>query len=162
MNTAYILLGSNEGNRQEHLLKALKLINTEAGAIWEQSEVYITMAWGNTEQPDFLNQVLCLHTSLAPQQLLETLLGIEKKLGRSRNGIKWMQRIIDIDILFYDALILQTPELIIPHPFIQERRFALVPLLEIASEYIHPVLKKNIRALVNECRDPLEVKKFQI
>ncbi len=162
MNTAYILLGSNEGNRQEHLLKALKLINTEAGAVWEQSEVYITMAWGNTEQPDFLNQVLCLHTSLAPQQLLATLLGIEKKLGRSRNGIKWMQRIIDIDILFYGALILQTPELIIPHPFIQDRRFALVPLAEIASEYIHPVFKKNIRALVNECRDPLEVKKFQI
>ena len=160
MNTAYILLGSNEGDRQTHLLKAIEFIEKGAGSVVKQSEIYTTMAWGNLEQPDFLNQVLCVHTCFPPAQLLNSLLAIEEKLGRLRNGAKWMPRTIDTDILFYDELILHTADLVIPHPYIQDRKFVLIPLAEIAPQHLHPLLKKNMQSLVDQCTDLLEVKLF--
>jgi 2-amino-4-hydroxy-6-hydroxymethyldihydropteridine diphosphokinase len=160
MNTAYLLLGSNEGDRLQHLSRALKLIDQKAGTLIKQSAIYVTVAWGNTDQPDFLNQVICITTDLSPQQLLKSLLAIEREIGRTRTGTKWMQRIIDLDILFYNDLAMATEELTIPHPFLQDRKFVLVPLLEIAAAYVHPVLQKNIAALTEACTDNLEVKKL--
>jgi 2-amino-4-hydroxy-6-hydroxymethyldihydropteridine diphosphokinase len=160
MNTAYLLLGSNEGDRLQHLSQASKLIGQRAGMLVNQSAIYVTVAWGYNDQPDFLNQVVSISTDLSPQQLLNTMLSIEQEIGRTRTGAKWMQRIIDIDILFYNDLVMETEELNIPHPFLQDRRFVLVPLLEIASTYIHPVFLKSIAALTEACTDKLEVKKL--
>lgn len=161
MNKAYILLGSNEGDRLFHLSKALELIEQEAGAVSKRSEVYITVAWGYQEQPDFLNQVICIETVLSPQQLLKQLLEIEQMLGRTRTDTKWRQRIIDLDILFYNELVLKEESLCIPHPFIQDRKFVLIPLLEIAATLVHPVFGKDITSLTLECKDTLEVKKLE-
>lgn len=160
MNTAYVLLGSNEGDRLQHLTNALNYMKQDIGSIVKASAVYTTLAWGNTEQPDFLNQVVCIETSLSAQQLLEALLLVEKKLGRIRSGTKWMQRIIDLDVLFYNDAIIDSAELQIPHPHLQDRKFVLVPLQEIAPAFIHPLLKKNIITLTAECKDQLEVKKL--
>ena len=157
MNNAYILLGSNEGDRMQHLSNALKRIEQKAGSILRRSGIYTTAAWGNTDQPDFLNQVICVTTTLSPQQLLNTLLDIEKELGRLRSGTKWMQRIIDLDILFYNDAVINTADLTIPHPHLQDRKFVLVPLCEIASGWIHPVLKKDIAALTAACKDASDV-----
>jgi 2-amino-4-hydroxy-6-hydroxymethyldihydropteridine diphosphokinase len=162
MNTAYLLLGSNEGDRVQHLSHALKLIDQKAGTLAKQSAIYVTVAWGNAEQPDFLNQVVCITTDLSPQQLLNALLAIEQEIGRIRTGAKWMQRIIDLDILFYNDLVMATEELTIPHPFLQDRKFVLVPLLEIAATYVHPVFQKSVAALTDACIDQLEVKKLMI
>lgn len=161
MNTAYVLLGSNEGDRLQHLSKALELIAQQAGAIVKQSEIYVTVAWGYQDQPDFLNQVICIQTRLSPQQLLKHLLEIEQELGRTRTNTKWMQRIIDLDILFYNELVLKEESLCIPHPFIQERRFVLIPLREIAAGLMHPVLKRDIETLTAECSDTLEVQRLE-
>lgn len=161
MNTAYILLGSNEGDRLQHLSNALELIEQQAGTLIKQSDIYVTLAWGYREQPDFLNQVICIETQLSPQQLLKQLLDIEKTLGRIRSGTKWLQRIIDLDILFYNDLILKEELLCIPHPFLQERKFVLIPLEEIAAKLVHPVFKKNITTLIAECNDTLEVKRLE-
>lgn len=162
MNRAYILLGSNEGDRLSHLSNALERINKQAGKVMQSSAVYVTVAWGYKDQPDFLNQVVCIETSLTPHQLLKNLLDTEKELGRIRSGTKWMQRIIDLDILFYNDLILKEEELTIPHPHIQDRKFVLVPLREIASNLIHPVFKKDITALTAECKDTSEVKTLTV
>jgi 2-amino-4-hydroxy-6-hydroxymethyldihydropteridine diphosphokinase len=161
MNTAYLLLGSNEGDRLQHLSQALNLINQKAGTVVKQSAIYVTVAWGYSDQPDFLNQVVSITTALSPLQLLKELLAIEQEIGRTRTGAKWMQRIIDLDILFYNDLVLTTEELILPHPFLQDRRFVLVPLLEIAAAYVHPVFQKNITALTELCNDKLEVQKLK-
>lgn len=160
MNTAYILLGSNEGDRIQHLTNALRYINQEVGTIVTESAVYTTLAWGYTEQPDFLNQVICIDTLMTAEQLLYALLGIEKKLGRIRNNTKWLQRIIDLDILFYNDAVIHSADLQIPHPHLQDRKFVLVPLEEIAPLYIHPILKKNIATLTAECTDTLNVNKL--
>ncbi len=162
MNKAYILLGSNEGNRLEYLSRALDLIQQEAGKMLLQSGIYETVAWGNPDQPDFLNQVICIDTTLDPLSLLKKLLDIEKMMGRSRNGSKWMQRIIDLDILFYEDRVVKEKDLCIPHPFIQDRKFVLLPLKEIASGLVHPVLKKDIATLAGVCKDMLEVRKLPL
>ena len=159
MNSAYLILGSNIGNSWEILAKANDLIKSEAGEIIKKSSVYESAAWGNKNQPNFLNQALCVSTKLSAIALLKTLLVIEQQLGRVRDGSKWMARSIDIDILFYNADIISTEELKIPHPYIHERRFVLLPLQEIAGEFIHPQHKKSIAKLLVECPDKLEVVK---
>ncbi|HET6225991.1 MAG TPA: 2-amino-4-hydroxy-6-hydroxymethyldihydropteridine diphosphokinase [Bacteroidia bacterium] len=162
MNTAYILLGSNDGDRLQHLATALTRMKEEAGALVKESAIYTTVAWGYTEQPDFLNQVVCIQTDLTPQQLLSALLSIEKEMGRVRGHAKWMQRIIDLDILFYNQDVINESHLHIPHPHLQDRKFVLVPLKEIAASYMHPVLKKDVATLTAACKDTLEVQKLII
>lgn len=157
MNTAYLILGSNVGNKLENLAIAEKHISVMAGKIIKKSSVYITSAWGNTDQPDFLNQALCIETPYTAPDLLASLLSIEQLLGRVRDAQKWMQRTMDIDILFYNNDIISTRDLEIPHPFIQERKFVLIPLSEIASGLTHPVLKKNIEQLLSGCEDNLKI-----
>ncbi|MGB3006218.1 MAG: 2-amino-4-hydroxy-6-hydroxymethyldihydropteridine diphosphokinase [Chitinophagaceae bacterium] len=159
MNTAFLLLGGNLGNRTGNLAQAKEFISSECGRIHAVSSLYETAAWGNTEQPSFLNQALSLSTELSAKQLLRRLLKAEKKMGRIREE-KYGPRIIDIDILFFNAEIHNSTILKLPHPEIQNRRFALLPLVEIAPDFIHPVLKKSITELLKECPDTLPVKKY--
>jgi 2-amino-4-hydroxy-6-hydroxymethyldihydropteridine diphosphokinase len=156
MNTAYLSLGTNEGDRKQWLHQALSLIAKHCGHVTKQSAIYETAAWGITDQSPFLNMVVRLETSLSPGALLSEILTIEVTLGRHRT-IKWGPRIIDIDILFYNDDIINTPSLTIPHPFIEKRRFTLVPLVDIEPYYFHPLLHKTSLALLSECKDDLEV-----
>lgn len=157
MIKAYLLLGSNEGNRIDWLNKAMAALEQTVGSIVSKSSLYETAAWGKEDQPDFLNMALCIETQLSPQQLLQSILQTEIQLGRHRT-VKWGQRTIDIDILFYGNEVIDTPDLKVPHPYIQERRFALVPMNEIAPQFVHPVLQKTIARLLISCPDKLEVR----
>ena len=159
MNTAYLSLGSNIGNRQDWLQQAIKQIGTKCGTILKSSSFYETAAWGINAQPAFLNMVLALQTNLSPIELLNEILTIEISLGRKRE-IKWGARTIDIDILFYDQTILELPNLVIPHPYLHERRFTLVPMAEIAPAFIHPAFNQTITQLLDNCIDKLEVIKI--
>ena len=159
MNTAYLLIGGNIGNRNENLQKAQALIEEHCGAVIKISSVYETAAWGNTNQPSFLNQVLKAETTLTARQLIRKILKLEKLMGRIRKE-KLGPRLIDIDILFFNQEIFNLRFLTIPHPEIQNRRFALQPLAEIAPGLVHPVLKKSITDLLAACTDLLPVKKY--
>jgi 2-amino-4-hydroxy-6-hydroxymethyldihydropteridine diphosphokinase len=158
MNKAFLLTGGNMGNRDENLYRSSVLIEKYCGSIEKKSSLYETAAWGKTDQPDYLNQVLVLDTVLAPEELLKHLLTIEKEMGRFRTE-KYGPRIIDIDILLYNDEVINESKLNIPHPQMQNRRFALVPMDEIASNLIHPVFHKTIHELLIECTDPLTVHK---
>jgi len=156
MNKAYLLTGGNMGNREKNLARAKKLISEQAGKVTRASSLYETAAWGKTDQPSFYNQALELETTLPPKDLLKLLLEIEKKLGRQRDE-KYGPRTIDIDILLYGDQIFNDPQLRIPHPELQNRRFALTPLAEIGPGLVHPVFKKSITELLAICSDTLEV-----
>lgn len=158
MKTAYLLIGGNLGNRYACLQKAVSLIQQFCGKIVHSSEVYETAAWGKTDQPSFYNQALALETALPPEDLMLKLLEIEIAMGRKRKE-KLGPRIIDLDILLIDNLILSTTLLQIPHPALPFRRFALLPLFEIAPEIIHPILHKTITQLLADCSDELDVQK---
>lgn len=159
MNKTYLLLGSNIGNSKASLAKSKTQIEKQIGAIIRQSALYSTAAWGNIKQPDFLNQVIIVETELSAAETMQTILGIEKKMGRVRT-IKNAPRIIDIDILFFNKEIIDMPDLNIPHPQIQNRRFVLVPLNQLSPNMKHPEHKKTIHQLLIHCPDKLNVKKF--
>jgi 2-amino-4-hydroxy-6-hydroxymethyldihydropteridine diphosphokinase len=159
MNRVYLLTGGNVGNRQQYLQESARLIETDCGEITGRSALYETAAWGKTDQATFLNQALELSTTLPAGELMDVLLRIEQGIGR-RRAEKYGPRIIDIDILLYGHAVIASPRLTVPHPHMAARRFALVPLHEIAAAFIHPVLHKTIAELLLECPDPLPVKKF--
>lgn len=159
MNKTYLLLGSNMGNSKQQLKDAIKHIKKDIGKVVRQSGLYVTAAWGNTSQPDFLNQVIVVETKLPAAKLMHTILSIEKKMGRIRT-VKNAPRIIDIDILFFDKEIIKEKNLIVPHPEIQNRRFVLVPLNELSPGLKHPVFGTTIHQLLLHCPDTLNVKKF--
>jgi 2-amino-4-hydroxy-6-hydroxymethyldihydropteridine diphosphokinase len=158
MNRAYLLSGTNMGKREQNLETAREWIEAECGKISLVSSLYETAAWGKTEQPAFLNQALEIQTNLNAAQLIRHILKIEKNMGRVREE-KYGPRLIDIDIIFFDDEIVATSFLKIPHPEMQNRRFVLVPLNEIVPDFIHPVLKKTVQELLDDCPDPLPVKK---
>ena len=155
----YLGLGSNLGNREENLQTAQLFITEKFGTIISLSSVYETAAWGLTKQNAFLNQVICIETKFSPIQVLLIILEIEKSMGRIREQ-KWGTRIIDIDILYYANKIVLLPDLEIPHPFIQERRFVLVPLCEIDGEFVHPKFKQTNDELLRKCQDSGEINLF--
>lgn len=155
----YLLIGSNIGDRKKHLSDALWAIETQAGAIRGRSSVYETAAWGNVNQAPFYNQAIRISTFLDPHVLLTQLQLIERSMGRERKE-KWGERVIDIDILLYGDQIIDTPDLKIPHPELQNRRFALIPMAEIADDLIHPKLFQTIHELLKNCPDALAVKKI--
>jgi len=157
MNLAYLLIGGNLGDRICNLSIAKSLIEKQLGDIVTASSIYETAPWGITEQPDFLNQVLLIRTKLSPDKIMRSILSIEKKMGRIRSQ-KNASRIIDIDILFFNDEVIKRKNLTIPHPEIQNRKFVLIPLNEIASNVIHPVFKKSIKNLLQASKDKLEVK----
>lgn len=161
MNKVFLLIGGNMGDRLQNLHQAIDLLAASCGPVLQQSAVYETAAWGKTDQAAFLNQAIVLSTALSPQELITTILSVEEKMGRLRME-KFGPRVIDIDIMFYDEAIIHEPNLIIPHPELQNRRFALVPMTEIAPRMVHPVLNKTLEQLLLECKDELPVIKFEM
>ena len=159
MNIAYLLTGGNLGDREKNLTIARDHINIHCGEIVKTSSIYETAAWGNTDQPSFLNQALEIQTALTARQLMRRILKVEKMMGRVRKE-KYGPRIIDIDILLFNNEKHQYPLLKLPHPEMQNRRFVLLPLTEIAPGITHPVFHKTISQLLDECPDQLEVKKY--
>ncbi|WP_018343602.1 2-amino-4-hydroxy-6-hydroxymethyldihydropteridine diphosphokinase [Cytophaga aurantiaca] len=155
-HTVVILLGSNLGSRQEFMQQAAQELSIQVGAIIKSSSYYETKAWGNETQPDFLNQVLVCETAQKPIDVLNTCLSIEKNLGRDRKE-KWGSRTIDIDILYFGNEIMATPELKIPHPFLHDRRFTLVPLVEVLPDFVHPIFNFSSKQLLERCTDELQV-----
>lgn len=159
-NNVVLSLGGNQGNVIQSFENAISLIEGEIGKLTKSSSLYQTSAWGVHNQPDFLNQVIEITTTLNPTECLNICMEIEKKLGRVRNKTnRWKERVIDIDILFYNEAIISLPDLEIPHPQIPYRKFILIPLMEIMPHFIHPVLKKTIKFLSKSCVDKLDVTK---
>lgn len=152
----YLLLGTNLGERKLNLEKAIFEIGRKVGSVIKKSGVYETAAWGIMDQPNFLNQVLQIETQFSPQIVLKKILEIEKKMGRIREQ-KWGARLIDIDILYFGNEIVESENLKIPHPFIQERRFTLMPLVEISPDFIHPIFKENNKTILINCTDQCKV-----
>ena len=159
MNITFLQTGTNLGDRLINLEQANDSIEKRVGKIVATSSVYETEAWGVTDQPLFLNQVLKVETRLTAQEVLEIVLNIELEMGRIRIQ-KWAERLIDIDVLFYNNEIINEENLIVPHPRIQERNFVLKPLIEIVSSLVHPIFNKTMAALLETSKDELKVYKF--
>ena len=161
MTGIYLLLGSNLGDKRHYLMQARNQIEQRLGSVVKQSSLYQTEAWGMQSSPAFLNQVLLIDSKKTPFALLNELLKIEASLERIRQS-EYVNRTIDIDILYYHDLIINHSELIIPHPRISQRRFVLVPLAEIAPKAVHPVLQETNLQLLKKCTDPLAVTRMQV
>jgi 2-amino-4-hydroxy-6-hydroxymethyldihydropteridine diphosphokinase len=157
MNQAFILLGTNLGDKRANLQQAILSISANLISIVSYSDIYETAAWGNTNQDNFYNQVVEVKTELSANDLLQKLLQIETQMGRVRNQ-KWEARIIDLDILYFNHEIIDNENLKVPHPYLHVRRFTLAPLVQIAPEFLHPVFNKTNTALLENCSDNSEVK----
>lgn len=160
MKAAYLLIGGNLGDRLGFMAAAKEKMQQKGIKILRVSSIYETAAWGITEQPSFLNQVVEIATSFGPEELLTALLSIEQDLGRIRaekNGA----RTIDIDILYFENQIINKPGLSVPHDRISIRRFVLVPLSELIPDYIDPKTSKSIIDMLNDCEDTLEVALYE-
>lgn len=160
MNTAFLIIGSNTGNRAQYLSEAINKLQ-KLGNVIQTSSIYETQAWGVLNQSDYYNQVIVLITYLQADDLMKAILSIEKNMGRTRS-VKYAARNIDIDILFFNDEIIDTLLVTVPHPHIAARRFVLMPMAEIAPDLSHPVLHKPITALLATCPDNLRVEKLDI
>ena len=157
----YLLLGGNLGDRSYYFSSAISLIRERIGVITATSSLYETEPWGVDEEKWFLNQALKITSSLLPAEVLEKIHGIEKKLGRKRNIAGYISRNIDIDILFVDEEIYYSNKLVIPHPRLHKRRFALLSLLEIAPTLRHPLLDRSVEKLTETCKDTMKVNLYK-
>lgn len=155
----YLSIGGNLGDRQLNLRLAIGQISACIGTVITVSSIYETAPWGNSNQPHFLNQVIHIQSDMDAESVLNLCLDIEKQLGRTRQE-KWGERLIDIDILYIGNLVISTDSTKIPHPHLHKRRFTLVPLNEIASNFTHPVLNETNEKLLEKCEDKLEVLKL--
>ena len=159
MPKAYLLLGADMGDKRTTFAKAKQLIEADLGKITQESSLYESEAWGFESDTTFLNQVLEVEAALAPLELLDGIHQIENRLGRVRSGNGYESRLIDIDILFYQDLIIETPSLTVPHPHLHKRMFTLAPLSELIPDFIHPVFAKSVAQLKEECVDKSHVRK---
>lgn len=152
MNKAILLIGGNMGNRLTYIESAKALLLKQTKMVAESS-IWESEAWGFSTKDLFLNQVIVVKTTLSSVELLNEIQNIENALGRKRKEEQWISRIIDIDILFFNSEIIETAQLKIPHPQIQNRRFTLEPLNEIAPNIVHPVFKIKVKEILNQCTD---------
>jgi 2-amino-4-hydroxy-6-hydroxymethyldihydropteridine diphosphokinase len=152
----FLLLGTNQGDKLNNLSMARTSIGKMIGPVIKSSKVYKTSPWGKTDQEEFYNQAMEVRSALSAEDLLMSIHEIEKQIGRTRSE-KWGPRLIDIDILLYGSEIIEKPTLTVPHPRMHERRFALIPLCEIAPHIEHPVFKTTIEQLLQQCKDNLAV-----
>jgi 2-amino-4-hydroxy-6-hydroxymethyldihydropteridine diphosphokinase len=152
MNQVVFILGGNLGDRLRLIEGSVELMVSHFGPITRKSSIFETGAWGGKSSGNYLNQVLVFNTSFFPEEILDIILEIELKMGRTR-GDKWGDRTMDIDILYFGNEKFQSERLTIPHPFLQERRFVLEPLAEILPDFVHPVLNKTNRELLAQCPD---------
>ena len=159
MTGIYLLLGANLGDRELNLNHAANLLAKRLGCITSRSSLYETEAWGMDSAPLFINQVLIVESSIEAPATLEVILNIETQLGRVRQR-HTQNRTIDIDILYYGSDLIELSNLTVPHPRIAERRFTLEPLVEIAPDFVHPVLKMTHMQLLASCEDRLVVRKL--
>ena len=160
LHTVYFSLGTNLGNKHKNLEIAVEMIGKSCGIVVRSSGIYVSKSWGYDSSNDFFNQCLKLDTGLGPEELLQQILEIEHVMGREKQGTGYADRIIDIDILFYDKATFKTDRLHIPHPRIPERLFVLKPMMELDPEFVHPTLQETIAVLLKKCTDSLDVRKL--
>jgi 2-amino-4-hydroxy-6-hydroxymethyldihydropteridine diphosphokinase len=151
MAVVYLGIGSNLGDKRANCLRAVEALRCKGISVSKESALYETEPWGLKDQPMFINMAVEAETTLLPMALLDVLKDVEKEMGRLDSD-RWGPRVIDLDILLYDDLVLSTEELIIPHLHLHEREFALGPLAEIAPGVIHPLMSKNIAELLGEVK----------
>ena len=152
MSLVYLILGGNRGNRMEIFSSAIDLVTSQIGRKIAISALYESESWG-FESEQFMNQVIKIETELSPDKVLEHIQQIETQLGRVRKTIGYEARTMDIDLLYYDSLVINTPVLIVPHPRISERKFVLVPLAEIAPDLKDPVTGISVQEMLQKCTD---------
>lgn len=162
METAYVLFGSNLGDKEVLFAQACLLINNRCGRVVKVSSAYESEPWGFEAEEWFLNRVIVLETELSPEGLLDALLQIEKELGRVRNPeVKgYASRTVDLDILYFGSRVIHTERLTVPHPRLHLRRFALMPMCDVAPLLVHPVLRQTQTELLGLCLDACEVRKL--
>ena len=161
MHQVFLGTGGNTGNKQENFDKVYTFIKNELGDIIQPSSVYETSPWGFESKDNFWNQVLSIETTLSPEELLLKIAEIETSFGRNRENEGYSSREMDIDILYFDDEIINTEKLTIPHPLLHKRLFVLVPLAEIAPDFVHPVLKLSSLEMLNICEDKSEIRKLK-
>jgi 2-amino-4-hydroxy-6-hydroxymethyldihydropteridine diphosphokinase len=159
MEKVVLIVGGNLGNRLVLIEEATFLLSKTLGNPLAFSSIYETEAWGGISSGNYLNQVLIYETKNKPEFILKSILSIENKLGRQRK-VKWGDRNMDIDILYYGSKLMNKEDLTIPHPFIQERRFVLVPLNDVLPDFVHPILLKSHSELLDLCKDQSKVSVF--
>jgi 2-amino-4-hydroxy-6-hydroxymethyldihydropteridine diphosphokinase len=152
MSLVYLILGGNRGNRREIIASAIDSVTSKIGPKISASALYESESWGFTSEL-FINQVIAIETNLSPEEILITCQQIEVQLGRIRNGVGYEARTIDIDLLYYDSAVLESPNLTIPHPRIADRRFVLMPMAEIAPDFIDPLSGKTVIEMLHDCTD---------
>lgn len=153
-----LILGGNKGDRNGLLASAVEAVS-ELGEITAKSKIYETEAWGGVAKGPFLNQIVEIETTYSPFEILSFIQKIEIDLGRKRDE-HWGDRTMDIDIIYFGGQVIETAELKIPHPYLSERKFVLIPLVEILPDFVHPVSRKNSLEMLDECTDRSEVKGF--
>jgi len=161
MNIVFLGIGTNFGDRESNLKEAVARIEKHIGPVLKSSTVYETEPWGFQSGDEFLNIVVKVETKLNPTGLLKRILMVESLLGRVRGEKQYSSRVIDIDILLYEGMVIDEKSLKIPHPMMHKRKFVLIPLCEIGPEMVHPVLNKTISSLLKSCKDTSKVKIFK-